>query len=165
MITQLELKACLSYDRDTGIFFWTSPKKGRKPGAQVGSPNGNGYLRIGINGADYFAHRLAWLYCFGQWPKGVIDHINGNRTDNRLCNLRDVTQVENMLNVHMPRCDNTTGYRGVSLHKQSGRFSARLKAGGKYKHLGLFDSAANAHAAYLAAKASAWRSEAEDKAA
>lgn len=152
-MNQAELKAVLSYNPETGVFTWRGKKKGRRPGKPAGTTTRrNWYRTIGIDGKDYLAHRLAWLYVFGSDPLGVIDHINGNKRDNRICNLRDVTQVENMINVHTPKSNNKEGYRGVSRHKQSGKFTARLKVGGRYMSLGLHQTAELASAAYQVAK-------------
>lgn len=155
VVTHAALLNELRYEKDSGNFCWITKRKGRNPSKAAGSITPTGYRTICINGVDILAHRLAWLYVHGSWPVGVIDHINGNRQDNRISNLRDVTQVENMLNVHKPRIDNTTGYRGVSLHKPSGKYLARLKIGGKYKSLGLFACAEAAAAAYTSAKLAA----------
>lgn len=113
----------------------------------------HGYIAVCIDGANYTAHRVAWALATGAWPNGVIDHINGNRADNRICNLRDVGQTENMQNVHAPKSNNKLGFRGVSLHRRSNKFAARVMHNGKYISLGLYQTPEEASAAYQRAKA------------
>lgn len=151
-MTQQELKLTLFYVRRTGKFYWRNKRKGAKVGCAAGSRHSAGYRTICINGTDYLAHRLAWLYHYGEWPKGVVDHMNGRRNDNRIENLRDTTQSENTRNVVLPRSDNTTGFRGVSLHKPSGKYTARIKTDDSYLHLGLFKTKEQAAWAYAVAK-------------
>lgn len=105
-ITADELRETVIYIPETGEFFrkWKTPNRNTGP---IGSLSSRGYLEIGVNGARYLAHRLAWLHVHGVWPIGVIDHINRVQTDNRIANLRDVSQAENNLN--RPR---TYGYAG-----------------------------------------------------
>ena len=100
MITQEYLKSVLYYDKDTGLFTWKiSNKKGHvKEGKLAGSKDNRGYVKIQINKKDYTAHRLAWFYIYGEWPKQVIDHINRIKFDNRIENLRDVSVLENNKN-------------------------------------------------------------------
>lgn len=109
-------------------------------------------MEIGINGHSHLAHRLAWLFVHGHWPEADIDHINGDRSDNRIDNLRCVTRQHNLMNQRRPRSDNTTGYLGVCVDRARGEFQARLQVSGRVKHLGRFDNAEAAHAAYVAAK-------------
>lgn len=133
-ITQSELKSLLSYDLETGVFFWIA---GHRFGKIAGWSNGNGYLRIGIKGKQYFCHRLAWLYVHGELPKVDTDHINGIRNDNRIVNLRACSTSENMRNVGI-RPNNTSGFKGVDFHKATGKWRSRLRVDGKEKHFGLF---------------------------
>lgn len=153
MLKHETLLQTLGYDPASGHFCWLVKRKGRKLDGPAGSLMSHGYIAICIDRRDYTGHRLAWFYVHGSWPRGVIDHINGDRADNRIANLRDVTQVENMLNVHEARRDSATGLRGVSLHKRSGKYTARLKIGQSYKSLGLHATPELAQTAYLAAKA------------
>ena len=99
--------------------------------------NGALYRRIQLDGRKYKAHRLAWLYLFGEWPKGQIDHINRNSLDNRIANLRDVSQSENQHN-RPEQANNTSGVKGVHWHKQKMRWQAAIRINGKLIHLGLF---------------------------
>lgn len=147
-LTAEELREIWHYDPDTGSFTWRKPTKiGRPPGTKV---NKRGYVTIMIRYKNYFAHRLAWLYMTGEWPKNRIDHINGVGSDNRFCNLRDVTVTVNAENQRRPRKDNGVGFLGVA--KNNKRFMAKIKVNGKFVYLGTFDTPEEAHAAYLEAK-------------
>ena len=153
-LTSKRLKELLRYDPITGTFTWLK-KTGRKgniqPGMVAGGPAGRGYLCIGIDGARYPAHRLAWLYMTGYWPIGDLDHKNTDRIDNRWCNLREVSSKSfNAENIRRAHKDNALGVLGVYRHGPS--FRARIKASGKDHCLGSFSTIEAAHAAYLAAK-------------
>lgn len=145
-----KLKEYLSYNPETGVFSCIKPSGKRRVGDRVGVVNG-GYLQIGFALYRDRAHRLAWLYVHGEMPK-VIDHINGNRLDNRLCNLRNVTQQENVQNYRVIPKHNSTGYLGVSYYKAGKKFSACVSNNYKKIHLGYFDNPEIAHQAYLTAK-------------
>lgn len=106
-----------------------------------------GYRSISIDDRDYLAHRLAWLYVHGKWPPHQLDHINMDRADNRMCNLRQADNAENNCNRPL-QSNNTSGFKGVSFHKQTRKWKASLKVRGKDIHLGLFDEAEAAAAAY-----------------
>lgn len=147
---QAELLRLFDYDKEAGVFIRAisvSPR-GQK-GAIAGYVSKNGYVFIGINGADWPAHRLAWKYVHGDDPRGVIDHIDGNPSNNRITNLRDVTQSLNMLNVHKCQSNNKSSkMRGVSFDKKYGKFFAQLRG----EILGYFDTAELARESYLIAK-------------
>jgi len=103
-----------------------------------------GYLRIRIFDKAYLAHRLVWLYHKGAWPTGEVDHINGNRSDNRIENLRDVPKIENARN-RRPSAANTSGITGV--HRVGKKWRARICVNGKCISLGNFDTIEDAAAA------------------
>ena len=111
-----------------------------------------GRLHIAFRGKRYLAHRLAWLFVYGKWPEGVIDHLNGNSLDNRISNLRDVSNTVNSQNQRKSRSDNQAGFLGVSWHSRTRKFLAQIQINGVKTHLGLFTTPEEAHAAYLAAK-------------
>lgn len=137
------LRARLDYDPQTGIFRW------RKNGDPAGCVcKTNGYVLIGLDKRTYKAHRLAWLYVHGAWPCGDIDHINRNRSDNRIANLREATRSQNIANSTWEK-PNATGLRGVRFVGK--KWSARIKKEYREIKLGLFDSPEEAHAAYVAA--------------
>lgn len=127
----------LEYDPDTGIFTWRVDRKRlAKAGSIAGSINGSGYRQISVDGKLYLAHRLAWFYCFQEWPENNIDHINGIRSDNRLYNLQDVPQNKNIQKANKKL--SSSGFRNV--RKISNKYQAHIKVNGKTIHLGMFDS-------------------------
>lgn len=148
----VELRALLAYDEHTGVFTWRK-STGRCPAGKVaGSSRACGYRLIAIRRRHYYAHRLAWLHFYGEWPDGNIDHIDGNPANNRIANLRACSQSENMQNQHRVRKDNKVGLTGVSWDKSRGLWQAAIQAHGARYPLGRFSSADEAHAAYLKAK-------------
>lgn len=148
ILTQDELKSQLSYDTKTGIFTRLIAKSNRtKIGNQAGTENVKGYTVISFNNKIYLAHRLAWLYINGQWPKNQIDHINMNRSDNRWCNLRECNNQENMQNTSI-KSTNSSGYKGVTFDKYRNKWCAMGRLLGKTKFLGRFDSVEQASEAY-----------------
>ena len=152
MLTQAELKQLLHYDPETGLFTrLTSPTQKIKIGDIAGFKC-NGYIRITLNYKSYAAHRLAWLYVYGSFPKNQIDHINQDRSDNRINNLRDVTVQQNAFNLPL-KVTNKHGYTGIEWHKNMQKYRAQIKINYKSKHLGYFDCPKEAHQAYLKAKA------------
>lgn len=148
MITQGCLKELLHYDPETGVFTWVAPSGRRaKIGDVAGWASGRGYLGIRINRRAYYAHRLAWLYVHGAWPAQDIDHVNGVRSDNRLANLREATRSQNLANTRPRR----SAPKGTWLHRETGKWCAAITVNGRLRHLGLFASRDDAHAAYAAA--------------
>jgi len=149
-ITPERLRALLAYDPETGHFTWRVPLSRRiRPGDRAGYAN-DGYLLVRIDRRNYRGHRLAWLYTFGEWPNGDLDHINCDRADNRISNLREATRSQNQANMRRPR-HNTSGFKGASFHQRKGKWQAIIQKDGKTLYLGLFPTAADAHAAYCAA--------------
>jgi len=151
-LTAARLRELLDYDASTGVFFWRRSVGSRaQKGQAAGTTNGRGYIKICIDGSQYLAHRLAWLHVSGNWPTHNIDHISGNRTDNCICNLRDVAQSLNLQNQRFARTDNkNSGLLGVRKLRQ--RWGASITVDKKRIHLGLFDTAQQAHEKYLDAK-------------
>lgn len=140
----------LAYDPQTGVFQWRIDTGNAKPGAIAGTPNGKGYLVVRVKDRLIMAHRLAWFYAYGEWPKPFADHINGIRSDNRISNLREATKSQNMGNSRAHK-RNTSGFKGVCFHKKSGRWVANISPNREHYYLGLFDTPEEAHAAYSAA--------------
>lgn len=140
--TEKILASGIQYDPETGEL--------TRNGKRAGWLEGDGYIRLMIEGRSYSAHRVAWLCATGSWPGGEVDHINGNRSDNRISNLREASSSQNGANCKR-RKDNVSGFKGVGFHKPMGRWRARIKVGRKEKHLGYFDSASEAHKAYTEA--------------
>lgn len=149
-MTRDELAELLEYDPDTGVFTWKVNRGGCKAGDIAGSDHNRGYWQIRVKGCRWLAHRLAFLLMTGAMPAGDVDHINGNRADNRWCNLRDVSRAVNMQNLRKSHKDSQTGILGVTRHR--GRYRAQIGVKGKLKYLGLYDCPKLAHAAYLAQK-------------
>ena len=152
-ITAKKLRELIEYDPISGQFIWRVSRKGG--GTKAGYPAGrvrahDGYIRLGINGARHFAHRLAWLYVYGEFPRNQIDHIDGIRHNNSIQNLREATGTQNLGNMSRPS-HNSSGFKGVSWHKGAGKWRAYIKNKGRAIHLGHFDDAKLAHAAYLKA--------------
>jgi hypothetical protein len=139
MITQQKLKELLNYNQDTGIFTWISKSKNKiSIGYTAGTKNFYGYIIITLKGKRYRAHRLAWLYVNGKFPKNCIDHINNNPSDNRICNLREATYKENSCNQKLKK-NNKSGVKGVTWHKVYKKWQARISVNSKRILLGFFD--------------------------
>jgi len=152
-LTQAELKRLWNYDPLAGLF--TRLVK-TNPSGNVGDiancHSGNGYIGISIACKHYQSHRLAFLYMTGKWPKLDVDHINGIKDDNRWCNLRDVSRSVNQQNKKIARSDNVSGYLGVSWHKTSNKWRARITLNKKQIYLGNFKNAHDAAECYLQKK-------------
>lgn len=152
--TAERLCEALDYDQSTGIFTWRTPMQtgGRTGVGQVaGRISSEGYRNIGLGGVRCQAHRLAWLYVHGDWPTGQIDHINGIKTDNRIANLRVVTEAQNKWN-RLETSRNTSGHRGVSRNKLERKWKAYITVEGATQWLGTFASYDEAVEARLAAE-------------
>lgn len=147
-MTRERLQSLVRYDPATGLF----TRLVRRTNATGGWPDKAGYLYLMIDTKTYSAHRLAWLYMTGEWPRNDIDHINGNRADNRFCNLRDVPKNFNMQNERRARNNNAFGLMGVQFRKDRGKYVAVLRIDGKSRRFGAFDTPEEAHAAYVEAK-------------
>jgi hypothetical protein len=148
------IRELLSYCPDTGKLTWMKTLSNRaRLNQEAGGPDGQGYRILMVAGYITRAHRVAWAHYYGKWPEGYIDHINGNRSDNRIANLRDVSNAVNLQNNHKPQVNSTTGLRGVWYDKRRGNYVAELSANRERHRLGAFRTAEEAHAAYKEAKA------------
>lgn len=140
--------ANLRYDAETGVLSWLRPPVNRwaKAGDQAGFMKEAGYRRIGLGGVTMYAHRVAWLLGTGAWPEvgKEIDHINGNRDDNRLSNLRLDSGYLNKKSHRVP--PGVSGYRGVSPKKR--RWEAKIHIDGRLQYLGRYDDPVEAATAY-----------------
>lgn len=148
LITQGLLKEVIDYDPSTGVFRWKIARHKVAAGSVAGQfLHHRGYVKIKIFGIAYIAHRLAWLYMTGEWPKDQIDHINMDRADNRFCNLREAGNGQNHMN--QPH-KNRTGFKGVAYHPwlKEKPFEAKIKTGGINRSLGCYATAEEAHEAY-----------------
>lgn len=160
VLTLEVLRELVNYDRETGMFTWRPRGRGwfkrerqfltwnkRFAEKQINSTCGGGYVQVCINDARYKAHRLAWLYEYGALPNGEIDHINHDRADNRIANLRDVTRAENSKNKSPYRAGERMG-----VGRHAGKWAAYICVGGKQKTIGHFESKGDAIAARATAE-------------
>jgi hypothetical protein len=148
LLAMEKVKELLSYDPETGIFVWKSTVASHvKKGKPAGSISDQGYRTIMIGGRNYRAHRLAWLFVYGEWPDFEIDHINRDRLDNRIENLRLAGRKENMRNTKR-RTDNTSGVKGVYWSRQRNKWIAQIHVAGKHIHLGVYTCKEKARKAY-----------------
>ena len=157
IVARINIEEFLSFDQAHEFFVLdggvlknrTARGRRAKVGQIAGTSNGDGYLRVRVNGYQFRVHRIIWLMTYGCWPKGQIDHINGMRDDNRPENMRDVDSQGNQRNQHI-RVDNTSGITGVSL--ENGRWTARIKIDGQRYRLGRYRTRDEALAARHAAQ-------------
>lgn len=145
------VRSLFTYDAASGLVTRKVTTGGALAGALAGSVRRDGYLSVGVKGREVLAHRLSWALHFGEWPPSEIDHINGNRADNAIANLRCVDRTTNNQNKRRAYSNNELGVLGVRV-VPSGRFIARIRVSGRLVRLGTFDSMAQASDAYAAAK-------------
>jgi hypothetical protein len=153
ILTQEILKQCLDYNKETGEFFWRITTNRKKAGTRAGTQRLDGYRKIQIKKQLHFEHRLAWLYEYGNFPKNVIDHIDGNPSNNSIENLRDVTMAFNCQNRINPHQKNKLNLLGVT-ETPEGKFKAKIVHDGKVFRLGTFDSKEHASFVYKTTKKS-----------
>lgn len=125
----------LSYDKDTGNLVW---KDGRNKWKVQGTKDG-GYIRVTLQSRDYYQHRLAWAIYYGYWPTKIIDHRDRNKSNNRIDNLREVSEQKNINNVGL-RSTNTSGVKGVSWSKALGKYRQDICVNYKLINLGFFNT-------------------------
>lgn len=146
-----DLRINFEYDPESGIMRSLTSRRNHCIGDKVGSPDKQGYLITHLNKVPMKVHRMAWAMQHGSWPDGHIDHINGVKDDNRILNLRVVTNAENKQNVTLSK-RNKSGFLGVTLHKDTGLWRADIGINGKQVSLGRFKTPEEASEAYLNAK-------------
>lgn len=154
-ITADEFRGMMDYDCETGEFHLakTIHRVGRKGRPVKGGLSKIGYIYIGVKGKHMLAHRMAWLHHYGEWPNGMIDHINGVRSDNRIANLRVVDYVVNGQNRRAAQANSkSSSLLGVSKQKDRDKFRARIFADGREVYLGCYETEDEAHAVYIKAK-------------
>lgn len=151
-LTHDRLKEVLDYDPLTGVFRWKvdAGKKKIKAGSVAGGNRRDGYLRISIDGARYYGHRLAWFWMVGSWPDPECDHRDLDVSNNRWENLRLATSTQNKGNSGL-RSDNTSGLKGLRWEVDRGRWLVRISIEGRMKNLGRYEDKGAAAAAYEAA--------------
>ena len=146
-LTQAELRLLFDYDPETGMLTRrVQTSSNAAAWCQAGYTNGGGYISVGLHRRSYLAHRLIWLYVHGRWPASEIDHINGVKSDNRLCNLREATRHGNNQNARL-RKDNLAGVKGVRWVARSRKWRVRIRS----VHIGYFDDVNDAAEAYRVA--------------
>ena len=150
MIARERIAELFSYDPATGVFVRRVTRGGAVAGSIAGTKDSYGYFQFAVDGKLYLAHRVAWLMVHGEWPECEIDHINHDRSDNRIENLRLATRRANMHNLKSARSDSKTGLPGISKKPQG--YVARIQNAGKRVYLGCFSAIEDAQAAYAAAK-------------
>jgi predicted transcriptional regulator len=157
-LTHQRLVELLRYDAATGDFYWRISPNARAPvGAMAGKqslsgPGQNKYRVVQIGGERIKAHRLVWFLFHGEWPRKVLDHVNGNTLDNRIENLRDVTSQQNSWNIHRAMRNSRSGVLGVDWVASRKKWRAQIRVGGRKMCIGYFSSAEEAGAAYQQAK-------------
>jgi HNH endonuclease len=149
-LTVERLRDLIAYDSETGLMTWRRSKGAAKGGSVVGGRRPDGYMNAAVDGVLYLAHRLIWFYVTGSMPTQTIDHANGVRNDNRFANLREATYSQNSEN-RGPAKINSVGVKGVSVHRCTGKWQARIKHAGLAEFLGVFESIDEARAAYTKA--------------
>lgn len=154
-LTIEEARSRLDYDPISGKLTWKKARNTLRIGSEAKSLDVCGYVQVNICGTMLKGHRLAWFIHYGEWPANDIDHINGVRNDNRIANLRCVSNQLNCQNQRNGTRPNKTGLMGVHFSpraKEAKRYRAKIWSNGKQIHLGCFETAELAHEAYLKAK-------------
>ena len=147
-MNQKRLKELLHYCPYTGAFTHLTNRVKK----DAGTVTSKGYVHLWLDGVRYAAHRIVFLYCYGEWPEGAVDHINRVRHDNRLANLRLVSASQNQQNRVLSK-NNSSGHKGVSWDRSRGKWAAAIYHASKCKHLGRFVNIEDAIAAYKVAAA------------
>lgn len=149
-LTHGRLLEVLSYDPETGEFVRIQRTTNAvRVGQRAGWLNPNGYRYIEVCGERFLAQRLAWFYVTGEWPPHEIDHKDCDRNNNRWSNLRKATRTQNSHNSRL-KPSSTTGYKGVYFDKRYGKYAAKIRHHYTRLSLGYFDTAEEAHRAYVA---------------
>ena len=142
-LTAERLRELLDYAPETGLFYWRKRCGSAGAGLEAGSWQTHGYRLIMIDGVSHCAHRLASLHVDGEHPAGIIDHVNRDRTDNRIANLRQCSRSENACDIIRR---NSSGFKGVYRH--GSRWTAQIGVNGRTIHLGSYKTPEEAAAAY-----------------
>lgn len=149
-LTQERLKQLLHYEPESGVFTWRVKKCRAEAGSVAGTPHNAGYTTLKIDGVKYLRHRCVWLYEYGRWPVEEIDHMDGNRGNDRLSNLRECTSSENKQNLAERTRRKAGTLLGAILTR--GRWKAQIRSQGVVHCIGHYDTEDQAHHAYLLAK-------------
>lgn len=150
-LSQDRVRALLDYDSESGHLTWKVNRGSARIGFVAGVVS-EGYRLVRLDQRLHKAHVLVWLWVTGESPDGDVDHIDGDGLNNRFDNLRVLSHTENMWNVVRARRDSGTGVMGVTFHRPTGKWRARIRKHGVEQYLGLFATVEEASAAYWAAK-------------
>jgi hypothetical protein len=157
ILTQDRVRELLDYDPDTGVFTRKSAASrysvSYEVGDVAGSLNRKGYIQICVDGEVHLAHRLAWLYMTGAWPNLQIDHRDTNKANNVWDNLREATNGQNKANTPVYKCTRS-GLKGAYWEAKRGKWASKIRVDSRLRHVGYFDSAEEAHRAFVVAAAS-----------
>ena len=155
LVSRERVLELLDYCEESGTFTWKKSRGRVKAGDKAGSVGTHrgcpSYLSISLDGRCYRAHHLAWLWVHGRWPKDQLDHIDTDKLNNRIANLREACTAENQQNQRKAHRNNRSGLLGATLHRNK-FWRAQIAVNGKAKHLGYFDTPEAAHEAYVSAK-------------
>lgn len=141
------IREYLDYDPETGVLTRRKRQPGCSPGQVAGHRDKYGYLNLNLKCRLYYAHRVAWAHFYGKWPDNILDHINCDRADNRIVNLREATVSQNKANSKVST-RNTSGAKGVYWNKRENKWIARIRHGGRDVFLGSFHTLPDAAQAY-----------------
>ncbi|MCD8514634.1 MAG: HNH endonuclease [Burkholderiaceae bacterium] len=152
MVSVQRLRELFDYDDEAGVLYWKVSYGKAFKGNRAGYVNASGYMTVGLIGEKFRVHRIVWAVVHGAWPKHVIDHIDGNKLNNRIENLRSVSASVNMQNIRKPTKANTSGYLGVYWSQRRGGWMASLSTAGKQTRWGPYKTAERASEKYLTKK-------------
>jgi hypothetical protein len=151
-LTAQQVRELFDYNSETGVLTRRTRVKGSNGlGKQAGWTDDEGYWRVCVNGRNYLVHRLAWLYVYGAMPPKLVDHINGDPSDNRISNLRLADHALNNQNNRRAKSTKKSGTL-IGVKWSQNRWVARISVDGKQQHIGRFQTEQEAHAAYVEAK-------------
>lgn len=156
MSDYVKLNKVLNYCPNTGVLSWCKTvSNSAREGQEAGSNHNKGYRFIRYQGKFYFTHKVAWLLFYKDWPSGEIDHINGDKKDNRINNLRVVTRQQQMTNTPSKK-NSSSRFKGVTWHKVNKKWRVQIAIKGVKYHLGMFDDEREAALMYNYAAMEAW---------
>lgn len=137
--SQARIKELLRYDPNTGLFTWAQSRGPNIAGTQAGWVHKTGYIYIGIDGKAYKAHRVAWVFVHGDAPQGLLDHVDRNPQNNRIANLREVSEHQSNQNKRLYK-NNRAGVKGIGWQANARKWRVRIQANGHVHHLGTYET-------------------------
>jgi hypothetical protein len=143
--------ALFLHDEASGKLFYRAARKQSPAGSEAGSLHRTGYRSVSVDRCQYLVHRIIWFMVKGSWPLNQIDHINGNKADNRIENLREATNAQNTLNVPA-RQASSSGVKNVYYQARNKKWRVRMKVEGKSKSFGLYRTKTEAEKAAVSAR-------------